>query len=177
MISGKPYGEQPRQPVGVRPIDGLLHKSTFKNQTLIPIEVEDFERIQKETLRREFDTGKIPLLAREPNNEQELLAIVVYGHKQLGVEEIIRVRKAFPDLLVRVKGCSKEVHLELELYSDGFISHGHDSQVHDRRFREDRKDVAVLCWIDNDHAHQVKKRVHRIYELQSLIRDGSRIVW
>ncbi len=100
---------------------------------------------------------------------------MVYGHKELGIEEIIQVQKAFPDLLVRIKGCAKPVYLELETYSHGFFAHGHHKQVRQRRFKADGKAVAVLCWIDNNG--EVKDRVHKVFELQSLIRDGRKILW
>ena len=53
MIEGKEYGEQPMQPVGVRPIKELLGRPTFAQQSLIPIKPEEFEYIQKETLIQE----------------------------------------------------------------------------------------------------------------------------
>lgn len=175
MIEGRAHEEQPRQPVGVPPIDDLIGKRTFKQATLTPITAEQFEAIQKRTLALQFDTNRIPLLRREPENEQELLCTVVYGHKALGIERIIRVRKAFPDLLVKIAGNREEVHLELEVYSDGFFSHGHSEGVANRKFKGDGKPVAVLCWIDN--AKEVKRHVHRVYELQSLIREGKKVVW
>ncbi|MBU4270466.1 MAG: hypothetical protein KKE86_14340 [Planctomycetes bacterium] len=175
MIEGKKYGVQPHRPVGVPAIDNLLGKPHYKQATLIRITAEEFEHIRKETLRREFDPRRIPLLLHEPNNEQELLAAVAYGHKKLGIERILRVQTAFPDLLVNIKGYPQEVHLELEVYSQGFFSHGHDKQVSNRRFKGDGKDIAVLCWIDNNR--QVKDWVHEVYELQTLIREGAKIVW
>lgn len=176
MIEGKPCGKQPRQPVGVEPIDELLKpRKHFKQETIVPITAEEFSRIRAYTVDHQFDTRRIPLFGREPECEQELLAAVVFGHKKLGIQEIIRVRKAFPDLLVKLEGHSKEVHLELEVYSEGFFTHGHDEQVRNRRFKGDGKPVAVLCWIDNDP--RVKNRVHRVYELRSLIREGKTIRW
>jgi hypothetical protein len=175
MIEGKPFGEQPRQPVGVRPIDDLLSRRTFKQTTFVPITSRESENIRTETLSLQFDTKRIPLLHREPENEQELLSTVVYGHKALGIEKIVRVRKAFPDLLVEIEGNPGEVHLELELYSSGFFSHGHDKDVVDRAYKEDGRPIAVLCWIDN--SAKVKDQVHRVYELQSLIREGKKITW
>lgn len=175
LIEGKPCGDQPGGPVGVPPLADLLHKSMYKNQGIVPISNEDFGRIRDYTLCNQFDKNTIPLLKREPENEQELLAVVVYGHQELGIERIIRVRKAFPDLLVRIAGNPDEVHLELEVYSEGFFSHGHHSHVSDCRFMGDHRSVAVLCWIDNKP--DVKNCVHRVYELQSLIREKKKIVW
>ena len=169
MIEGQEFGAQPRKgiPVGVPPIADLLGRPIWNNQALVPIAADDFERIRDYTRSRQLDTAKIPLLGREPECEQELLAIVACGHKALGIAEIVRVRKAFPDLLVKIAGRSKEVHLELEIYSDGFFSHGHHEHVENGRFKEDGRPVAVLCWIDNNK--HVKDRVHNVYELQSLI--------
>ncbi len=175
LIEGKEYKQQPREPVGVRPIDDLIRRRTFKQATFIPITAEEFEGIRERTLASQLDTGKIPLLEREPENEQELLCVVVYGHKTLGIEKIIRVRKAFPDLLVKIEGSPGEVHLELEVYSKGFIYHGHSKGVAHQTFKEDGKPIAVLCWIDN--AAEVRKCVHDVYELQSLIREGKKLVW
>ena len=177
MIEGKPFGRQPRQPVGVPPLDDddMLGRPHFKNQTLVPITAEELDQVRSETLRREFNTEHIPLLGREPEREQELLATVVFGHKKLGIQEIIQVQKAFPDLLVKIEGHSKQVYLELEVYSQGFFSHGHREQVRKRKFKGDDTPVAVLCWIDDDE--RVKRYVHRVYELQSLIREGKKIRW
>jgi hypothetical protein len=169
--SRRPVQELP-QPVGVPPIAGLLGKSVWHTQAILPITAQDFGRIREYTTSHAFDPTKIPLIGRMPECEQELLASVVYGHKELGIEKIIRVRKAFPDLLVEIDGNLKEVHLELEMYSSGFFAHGHDKQVRKRCFKDDAKPVAVLCWIDDDP--DVKDKVHRVYELQSLIREGKK---
>jgi len=175
MIEGKPHGKQPRRPVGVPPICDLLGKSVWNNQAIIPVTADDFCRLRDYSLSHEFDTRKIPLFGREPENEQELLAAVVWGHKELGIRKIVRVRKAFPDLMVEMDGHPEPVHLELEVYSDGFFSHGHHEQVRDCRFTGDGKPVAVLCWIDNNQA--VSHRVHRVFELRSLIREGKKVCW
>jgi len=177
IIEGKPFGRQPRHPVGVPPLDDddMLGKPHFKNQTLVPISAEQFDQVRCETLRREFNTEHIPLLSREPIREQELLATVSFAHKKLGIEKIVQVQKAFPDLLVRIDGHSKEVYLELEVYSRSFILHRHHKRVKKRRFKDDDTPVAILCWIDDDP--KAKRYVHRVYELQSLIREGKKIRW
>jgi hypothetical protein len=175
MIEGRACGKQPRNPLGVLPIDDLLQRPHFKQGTLVPISEAEFQHVQEKALARQFDTRKISLLGREPRCEQELLAAVVYGHEELGIERIMRVRKAFPDLFVKIRGHSQPVHLELEVYSGGFFSHGHDEHVDKRRFEEDGIPVALPCWIDNDE--KVRRCVHRVYELQSLIREGEKIHW
>ena len=175
LIEGEQYGEQPLEPVGVPPFDDLLKKSFWKNQGLVPVTVGDFDFIRKYALAHQFDTTKIPLIGREPENEQEVLAIVVSGHETLGIEKIHRVRTAFPDLLVKIDGSPEKVHLELEVYSSGFFSHGHHDHVQNAKFTGDDLPVAVLCWIDN--SPKVKDCVHRVYELQSLIRDNQRMIW
>lgn len=183
MIEGKPYGEQPGQPVGVRPIGELLGKKVFNQQAIIRIEENDFERIRKNTLRDQLKPEDIPVFGREPRNEQELLAVVVGGHKEWGIEQIVRVQKAFPDLLVKLEGRPEEVYLELEVYSKGFSWHGHDKCVGEGLFpngadeKADRKPVAVLCWIHNEKGPKLKQCVHGVYELQALIREGKKIRW
>jgi len=169
MIEGKPWKQQPKEPVGVLPINDILSpKRVWNNQGIIPISSDDFSKIRQHALTRQFNSEKIALIGREPECEQELLAVVVSGYRKLGIEKILRVRKAFPDLLVQIDG--KKVHLELEVYSKGFFSHGHDQQVRKRRFVEDGIPVAVLCWIDN--CPEVKDRVSHFFELRSLIREG-----
>ncbi|MGA2796504.1 MAG: hypothetical protein ABSE63_02885 [Thermoguttaceae bacterium] len=174
MIEGKEFGEQPNyKPVSVPPINEILGRKVFTRGTIIQIHKEDYERIRYEMRHRQLNPKNIPLLEREPLNEQELLSVVVCGYKQFGIEKIIKVQKAFPDLLVNING--NEVYLELEVYIEGFILHEHYKKVDNRKFKGDGKDVAVLCWIDNKS--QVKDKVHAVYDLQSLIREGKKIVW
>lgn len=175
MIEGKECGEQPRIPVGIPPIDVVLGRRTYRSKTLFPITEDEYERIQKVTLARELDPASIPLLQREPRCEQELLVVAAYAYKKLGIREIIRVHKSFPDMLVRIEGHSEEVYLELEMYSRHFILHGHDKQVRNGQFIGDGRPVTVLCWIHDDD--RVKNMVHKVYELQSLLRDVERISW
>ncbi len=172
LIKGIPYREQPPGPVGVRPINEMLGR--FTRDTIVDISEHEFERIRLETLTNWLDPEKIPLWGREPENEQEVLAAVVYAHKLLGIDKMVRLRTAFPDLLVQFEGCSDMVHLELEVYSGGFFSHGHHKHVSNHRFVEDNKPVAVLCWIDNKT--EVKNHVP-VYELRSLLRENRKIVW
>lgn len=74
LIEGEPCGEQPIEPVGVPPIADLLNKTFWKNQGLVPITEKDFDFIREFVLTHQFDTKRIPLVGREPENEQELLA-------------------------------------------------------------------------------------------------------
>jgi hypothetical protein len=184
LIEGKAWGKQPAQPVGVPPIDELLqNKKHFKGQTLVPITDGEkaYERIRAQTLARELNTSDIPFLGREPRNEQEVLAVVLFCHHQLGIERIIRVRAAFPDLLVKLKGRTEPVHLELETYSKSFLAHGHDAQVRNHCFKTEdaaeKRPVGVLCWIDNEKSPKLMKCVHKVYQLQELIREKKRIWW
>lgn len=175
MIEGKEHGEQPHQPIGIPPIDTVLGRKTFNRATLIPITSDEYEYVRKYSIARELNPECIPLLQREPKYEQELVAIVANGHKRFGIEKIIKVGTAFPDLLVKIEGCPEEVHLELEILSSGFFLHEHEKQVRKGKFLGDGKPVAVLCWIDDDP--RVKEHVHKVFELQTLLRDVKKIVW
>jgi hypothetical protein len=178
LIEGKRFGEKLRHPVGVPPIHDLLGKGVWNNQAITPITKEDFVKIEKYVRDHQFNPGSIPLLGREPHNEQELLAVVASGHKKLGIEKFIRLQTAFPDLLVKLHGKREEVHLELEIYSQSYRLHGHHKQVRNCRCKKDDKDVAILCWIDNDKRERLLKGyVHDVYELQSLLREGKKIRW
>lgn len=153
------------------------------SQTLVPIKGEnEFERVRDYTLTHELNPRDIPFLGREPRNEQEVLAVVFCCHQKLGIEKILRVRTAFPNLLVKLKGKAESVHLEVETYSKSFLLHGHAGQVHNRQFKTDekaeRKPVGVLCWINNAKTDKkLKNCVHAVYELQQLIRDEEEIRW
>lgn len=133
----------------------------------------EFDHIRDYTLSHQFDTTTIPLLGREPECEQEVVAVLANCYEKVGITKVHRVRTAFPDLLVQIDGGPEKVHLELELYSESFLSHGHHNQMADGQFHGDP--VAVLCWIDNKE--EVKKHVHEVYELQSLLREGKRMTW
>ena len=191
MIQGKRCeGYQPRHPVTVPSIYQMLGKHIQPYATVAWIDSGDFEIIREETRARELDVCKIPLLEREPLNEQELLSVVVWGHEKLGIEKIVKVQCRFPDMLVRIDG--EEVYLELEVDSLGFQDHIDKNQV--RRIREgelkgklvakvtdkdDQRPVAVLCWVDGDREHTLKERVPdlQIFELQSLLRDERKLTW
>lgn len=178
LITGRPDGKALTSPVGVASIDELLGRPTYSQQTLVRISKEKYEEIRQVVSENQLDLSRIQLLGREPQCEQELLAIVVSAHKQLGIYEIVRVRKSFPDLLVRMSKDSEPVHLDLETYSKSFMAHGHDRQVKARKYEGDKVSVAVLCWLDNDRQHRkVEKYVHKVYELRTLIRNGRKIVW
>jgi hypothetical protein len=81
-----------------------------------------------------------------------------------------RVRQRFPDVEVQLAGRSGPVRIELELYSQSYINHGHPKD----------RNVAVLCWLNDDprgEGKKVKDRVHKIYELRELLRRKEKIVW
>jgi len=178
MIKGKRCGGyQPREPVSV-PIYDLLDGRVYQNQAIIPgIGAEAFHRIRKKTIKLEHEIGKIPIFGREPYYEQELLAITIACRNKLGIE-IIKAGKGFPDLFVKIEGHRKEVHLELEICSRGFISYCHHDSVRNGKLKGTDIDVGVLCWIDDDKDHQVRKCVHaHVYELRSLLRENHKIIW
>jgi len=187
MIEGKPYGEQPlHKPVSVPPINEILDRRVFGQGAIIPgFSRKDFVRIRDETLKRQLNSKKIPLMRREPLNEQELLSVVVDGYKKLGIEKIIEVQCRFPDMLVSING--KEVYLELEIDSLGFRHHWDDLRripkcrsMRDAKLKDkdDNRPVAILCWVDGDKDRELRKSVRhlKVYEVQSLLRKGNIIV-
>lgn len=173
VIEGRQCENLPRSPVSIPPIDKVLGRTTKKMGTLIQISAEDYELFKTTVRDRELNPEVIPLLQREPECEQELLAVVARDYQRLGIEKIIRVRTRFPDMLVKLKGHVEEVHLELEFNSKGFLAH--ESQIQHGRCLEDNKPVAVLCWIDDEP--RVHKLVHKVYELRTLLPDGKQITW
>lgn len=186
FIHGQPTGWQPRWPVGVPAIEDLLGRRHFHQSTLVAISRDEFEHIRAEVRHREFSPSHIPVLGREPRNEQEVLAIVVGAQAALGIERILRVRTAFPDLLVKLKGRREPMHLELELYSKSYLTHGHGTNVTRRdRFLESSPDLpatlplAILCWIDDASPRRLRNegKVSRVFELQALLRGENRLAW
>lgn len=188
MIEGKLHGEQPRyKPVSVPSINKMLDRTLFGRGAIIPgISAKEFERIREEALNRQLAPKTIPLLGREPLNEQEVLSVVVAGRSALGIKKIIKVQTSFPDMLVSING--KEVYLELEVDSLGFWHHWEElRRIAKRRDERDAKlededddrPVAVLCWVDGDKDRKLRKSVRhlRVYELQSLLREQQKIHW
>lgn len=173
----------PAIPVGVPLIEELLGRPTFRQSTLIPIERGDYEQIRRETKKRQLNPKKIPVFGREPRYEQEVLAIVACAYKQLGIERIDRIRTAFPDMTVKLRGRADPVHLELEVYSRSFETHGHlDDMDAKGRFEErnglsDPQPVGLLCWVNNLKTDLLKRRRIPVFELQELLREGKRISW
>jgi hypothetical protein len=177
LIKGKSLGLPLSTPVVIPPIASFLGEKIFQQKTVIRISKGVFNAIRKYTQTHRFDPKKIPCLGREPQCEQEIVAIIASGHGQFGIEKILRIRTRFPDMLVKITGKAEPVHLELELYSSSFDSHGHSDQVRAGLFKGDKKPVGVLCWIDDDRAGNLKRHVHQVYELQSLLREGGHIRW
>jgi hypothetical protein len=179
MIDGIPYGsKQPQSPVEVPSINQMLGKTVVGPNTLVRITPKEFKHIRDKTLKVEAARRKIPLLGREPRYEQELLAIFAASYRTLGlgIDRIIDVRVAFPDVLVSIGG--KEVWLELEVDSLGFWNHWKDlrkipgdknRRQARRKVLADNRPVAVLCWVDNDKDRQLRRSVYglHIHELQS----------
>lgn len=190
LIEGRPLRIRIDHPIAVPPIDAMLKRRAFNQTTFVPISAIEFYRIKQYVKDHRFDPATIPLYGREPQCEQEILSLVTFAHKQLGIERILRARTRFPDMLVKLKGKRQPVHLELEVYSKSFLIHGHHLQVGREGMFTDmdeavgRKPVGVLCWIDDDK-HSPKTRtksrvqdyVQRVFELQSLIRENKRIRW
>ncbi len=186
MIRGKEIGPQPDfGAVSIPPIDTILGRNVQKRGTIIRLKNgSEFRKICREVGRRAFDSTDVPALGREPQNEQEVLAVVAHGYRQLGINEILRIRTRFPDMLVRVG--NRQVHLELEFNSVSFGAHLPDlRKVRGQRHkllakvkdRSDRRPVAILCWLDGDKQRRLTERVRnlRIYELQTLLRERRKI--
>lgn len=180
-IKGRPIGTVLRHPVTVPSINKLLGRSVFGQQTLTPISEKDFGTIRKKVQELQIAPETIPLLHRDPRCEQEVMAILIGAHRQLGITRINRVRTRFPDLRVELAGKRGMVHLEVETYSSSFLAHGHQHQVLRGKLKtEDRSEklpVAVACWNHDDESGEVAKAVHKVYELRGLLQRKARIRW
>jgi hypothetical protein len=177
LIKGKNFGRPHADPVVIPPITSFTGRQMFHQRTITRISKQEFNAIREYTEKNRFNPAKIPCLGREPRSEQEVVAMVASGHTQLGIQKIIRIQAAFPDMLVKVKGRAEEVHLEIELYCSSYLSHKHAKHVHAHRFNGDQKQVGVLCWIDDDRNGAVRRNVHRVYELRTLLREGKSLRW
>lgn len=169
MIEGRRQGWQPRTAVGVPPLEGLLGRRIFRQATLIPISKAEYDSIRREVRERELDPKRIPVFGREPRYEQEVIAIIACGHRQLGIEKILRLRTAFPDMTVKLRGRANPVHLEVEVYSKSFLTHGHargvDAKGHFEEIREgksDKKPVGLLCWVNDENPREMTQRGIRV---------------
>jgi hypothetical protein len=180
-IKGRAVGWQPSFPVMVPPINQLLGKKKFGPETLTPITKDDFELIRQKVKDLKLDPKRIPMLNRDPRNEQEVVGILLAAHAELGIERIDRVRTGFPDLRVKLAGKRELVHLEVETYSYNFVLHGHADQVSCGAFKtmdkSEKLPVAVVCWYDNDKDGKVAACVHKVYELRSLLQRKEHIRW
>jgi hypothetical protein len=186
LIEGREYGWQPMSPVGVPPIGDLIDRSYFRQTTLVEVSKQEYEGIRAYVRKNELSPNKIPLLRREPRYEQEVLALVASAHKQLGIDEILRIRTPFPDMLVKLRRRSEPIHLELEVYSDSFVNHKHGDRLDSLgRFKEvlDGKTtqypVLLLCWIDNVGPKVLKHdaRVAGVFSVRNLLQNRETIRW
>ncbi len=186
IIRGRKFGKQPTfGPVSIPPIDTILKRYVQKQATIVRLRnAREFEAIHREVVKRAFNSTEVPVLAREPRNEQEVLAVVAGGFRQIGIKEILRIRTGFPDMLVRIG--NREVHIELEYNSVSFKAHLPDlhkvrGQRHKllakTKHRGDRRPVAILCWLDGDKQRKLTEQVRnlRIFELQTLLREKRKI--
>lgn len=181
VLKGKSVGKPLSFPVTVPSVTEMLGKETFKQQTLTPITKEQFEKIQGIVMRRKMDAGKIPLLRRDPRNEQEVVAILVTAHKSLGIEQIERLRCGFPDMLVKLKGRRQPIHLEVETYSKSFLLHKHQLQMRGGRLitkvDAERLPVAVACWYHDAKNGCLSKHVRKVFEIRELLQKKQPMQW
>jgi hypothetical protein len=173
IIRGKPIGPRLSSPVVVPPLPAFTKRQLFHRNTVLSLTGAEFRRICRYVAKHHFDPAKIPCLGREPLSEQEVLAIVVAHSRKLGIEQIIKIQTRFPDMLVKLRGRSEPVHLELELYSTSFIQHAHSEQMRAKRF--DGAPVAILCWVDDDRTGTLKRWVDHVIALSDLLRESRRI--
>lgn len=186
LVEGRPNGWQPSSPVGVPPISDLIGRPYFRQTTLVEISKQEYDSIRAYVRKNELAPGKIPLFGREPRYEQEVVALVACAHRQLGIDKILRIRTRFPDMLVKLRRRAEPVHLELEVYSDSFLSHAHGDNLDPLgRFKEqlDGKDtrypVLLLCWIDNAGSRVLKRdgRVAGVFSVRDLLQNRGTIRW
>lgn len=180
-IKGRSLGWQPPFPITVPSINKILGRTVFSRETLTPVKKEDFDLIRLMVKKSKLDPKRIPLLHRDPRNEQEVVGMLLAAHKQLGIERIDRIQTRFPDLRVKLQGKRDLVHLEVETYSSSFTLHRHQQQVRGRVLKTDDESeklpVAVVCWCDDDKSGSVAGCVHRVYELQSMLQRKGKIRW
>jgi hypothetical protein len=170
LIKGSPVGEKLRHPVLVPTINHFFDSKGYDAVAIRPITKQEFDRICKYVFSHQLPPDEIPVLKREPESEQEVLAIFLQAYQTLGVKRIVRVQQGFPDIEVELAGRKTPVRIELELYSQSYIAHGHPRD----------KNIAVLCWLNDDprgKGKKVKGRVHKVFELRELLRRKERIVW
>lgn len=175
MIKGRPLGRPLGDPVVIPPISSFLGRPLFAQTTITRISRKEFDGIERYTRTHWLPRADIPCLGRDPRSEQELVAVVATSLKKLGIERIDRLQTGFPDMLVKLKGKADPVHLELESYSTSFLSHHHSRQVRKRCFKG--TPVGLLCWINNGKGGTLKRYVHRVFELRSLLRNGKPLRW
>lgn len=170
LIRGEPDKLKLQNRVLVPSIDYFFDTRKFSRQAITPITHKEYERIYNYVFNHQLSPAEIPLLGREPESEQEVLAIFITAHDALGVKRILRAQQRFPDLEVALEGACKPVKIELELYSQSYINHDHPKERY----------VAVVCWLDDDPRGDGKKvsdLVHKVYELRKLLQHKRKIVW
>lgn len=177
VIEGRSHGVELNAPVVVPPIQTFITKPLFHRKTITRISKKEYEAIRAYVLRHRFDPKKINGLKREPVNEQEVLAATAAHADELGIQQFIKVQTRFPDVLVKIRGTSKPVYLELELYSSSFLNHNHRQHVRARCYRHDKIPVGVLCWVDDANARELGPLVHRVFSLRDLLRERRSIRW
>lgn len=164
VIEGEPDGKQPRQPVLIPPLKALLQRKLFTRSSVVPLKREDYWTIRDWVNNRDEPINEGGVFGSDPKSEQELLVLFADVCRSFGVSRISRVGTRFPDLTVELGSPDRVLHVELELYSHGFVSHGHGKAVKGGRFNG--TPVCVVCWVDDEAS--VRKKVP-VFELRALV--------
>ena len=164
VVEGQEDGRQPRSPVLIPPISKFLDKRLFSRSSVIPLSRGDYWKVSDYASNHDEPFETAGAFGSTPRTEQELLLVFAETCDKFGVSKIARVRTRFPDLMVELGSADLAIHVELELFSHGFVAHRHKTQVRARRF--EKKPVCVVCWVDDD---STVRRTLPVFELRDLI--------
>jgi hypothetical protein len=164
VIEGEPDGKQPTRPVLITPLKALIKRRLFTRSSVIPLKRDEYWVVRDSVNTRDEPVNEGGVFGSDPKSEQELLVLFADACRSFGVSRISRVGTRFPDLTVELGSPDRILHVELELYSHGYVSHGHGKSVKGGRFKG--RPVCVVCWLEDEFT--VRKQVP-VFELRSLI--------